>query len=78
MTTYRQLVTIEDPDELVLRGLPFRRGQKVEVVVSAQDERAQALQAMRDLFTRTQELPEAAAVTDEEIAAEVAAVRSAR
>ena len=38
MTTYRKYITIEDPDRVVLSGLPFYPGQRVEVVLTTEDE----------------------------------------
>jgi hypothetical protein len=76
MTTYRTQITIEEPGRIVLTDLPFPAGQRVEIVVIAngrdQASRAQALQA---LLKETQALPQAQALSEEEIAAEIAAYR---
>lgn len=75
MTAYKKYVTIKDPKSLVLTDLPFKQGQVVEVVVIAQDngeseERVRELQAV---LKETQELPQAQAISEDEIAAEIEA-----
>lgn len=80
MTAYKKYVTIKDPKSLVLTDLPFKQGQVVEVVVIAQDngeseERVRGLQA---LLNETQALPQAKAISEEEIAAEIEAYRAGR
>ncbi|MEK6406008.1 MAG: hypothetical protein AABN34_03495 [Acidobacteriota bacterium] len=80
MTAYKKYVTIKDPKSLVLTDLPFKHGQVVEVVVIAQDngeleERVRGLQA---LLKETQTLPQAKAISEDEIAAEIEAYRAGR
>ncbi|MEK6284819.1 MAG: hypothetical protein AABO57_03690 [Acidobacteriota bacterium] len=80
MTAYKKYVTIKDPKSLVLTDLPFKQGQVVEVVVIAQDngeleERVRGLQA---LLKETQALPQAKAISEDEIAAEIEAYRAGR
>lgn len=42
MYTYRETVTIDDPQRLVLkRPLPLRKGQRVEVLIVAEGEDAE-------------------------------------
>ncbi len=77
MIAYKRYVTIQDPDQIVLTGLPFRPGQRVEVVVIAdEDETAARVQELKQLFSETQGLPQARALTDEEIAAEIESYRA--
>lgn len=79
MLAYKKYITIEDPNRVVLLDLPFRAGQRVEVVVIAEDEaRSVRLQELRTLFKVTQELPQAQAVSEDDIAAEIAAYRAER
>jgi hypothetical protein len=48
MLAYKKYITIEDPNRVVLLDLPFRAGQRVEVVVIAEDEaRSVRLQELR-------------------------------
>lgn len=79
MTAYKKYVTIKDPKSLVLTDLPFKQGQLVEVVVIARDngeleDRARGLQA---LLKETQALPEARAISENEIGAEINLYRAA-
>jgi len=77
MLSYKKMVTVEDPNRVVLSGLPFRPGQKVEVVILAEgDEPRAAANELKGLFRATQTLPEARAISDDEIAEEVAAYRA--
>jgi antitoxin ParD1/3/4 len=80
MTAYKKYVKIKDPKSLVLNDLPFKEGQVVEVVVIAQDngdseDRVRDLEA---LLKETQELPQAQAISEDEIAAEIEAYRAGR
>jgi hypothetical protein len=38
LLAYKKYVTIKDPAKLELTGLPFRSGQRVEIVMIAEDE----------------------------------------
>lgn len=77
MRAYKKYVTIQDPNSFTLSDLPFRAGQRVEVVLIADDEeREKRVQELRALLKKTQVLPAAKAVTEEMIAEEIAACRS--
>ena len=79
MLAYKQYVTIKDPAKIELSGLPFRVGQRVEVVMIAEDDdRTARVQELKTLFSSTQALPQIKAITDEMIAEEVEAYRSGR
>ncbi len=78
MLAYKQYVTIKDPAKIELSGLPFRAGQRVEVVMIAEDDRTTRVEELRELFRSTQALPQAKAITDEMIAEEVEAYRAGR
>lgn len=76
MTNYKTFITIEDPNQVVLSNLPFQKGQRVRVVILAEDnERDTASQKFRSLFRATQTLPGVSEVTEADIAAEIAAYR---
>lgn len=76
MNAYKIYVTIEDPNNVVLSNLPFQRGQRVEVIILAEDNEKSAMsQKMRDLFDRTQLLSGVQEITEEDIAAEISAYR---
>ena len=76
MNAYKRYLTIEDPNHIVLSGLPFKPGQRVEVIILAQDKEKEALASkLRQLFKETQALHQDSPLTDEEIAAEIEAYR---
>ncbi|MGK7892482.1 MAG: hypothetical protein AB4372_02220 [Xenococcus sp. (in: cyanobacteria)] len=37
MNAYKKQITIEDPQKLILSDLPFKAGQKVEIIILAED-----------------------------------------
>lgn len=76
MNAYKKYLTIEDPNQVVLSNLPFQPGQRVEVIILAEDnERAILSQKVHALFDKTQALPGVQDITEEEIAAEIEAYR---
>jgi hypothetical protein len=77
MKAYRTTLTIDDPKEIVLRDLPFDRGQSVEIVVLPRNGAGDkdSVGTLRALFRETQALPHVQALTEEDILAEVAAYR---
>lgn len=80
MTAYKKYVTIKDPKSLVLTDLPFKQGQVVEIVVIAQDngESEQRVRDLQALLKETQALPQAQAISEDEIAAEIDTYRAGR
>ncbi len=79
MIAYRQYATVQKSKQIILSDLPFQPGQRVEVVVIADDEPpANRLRELRELFQTTQGLPQAQAITEDDIAAEIAAYRAKR
>ena len=76
MIAYKRTVTIQNPRELVLNDLPFEAGQRVEVVLLAEEAQSgDVLSELKQLLRDTQALPPARAITDEEILAEIEAWR---
>ena len=76
MTTYKALITIEDPAHVVLSNLPFQRGQRVRVLILTEDDARTAIsQRFRTLFKETQTLQGVSEITEAEIVAEIAAYR---
>ena len=52
MYAYKEIVTIDDPQRLVLKKpLPLRKGQRVEVFIVAENDEA-GLEALRDEIAR--------------------------
>lgn len=79
MLAYKKYVTIKDPAKLELTGLPFRPGQRVEVVVIAEDEeRSARVEKLQALFKKTQALPQAKAISEDMIAEEIEEYRAKR
>ncbi len=77
MQTYRTLGVIQESGQIVLSNLPFRPGQLVEVLVLGEDRVQDDLtEKLALLFEETQALPQVQALTEAEIAAEIAAYRS--
>lgn len=75
MKAYKTYATVTDPGSLVLKGLPFQPGQRVEVVVIA-EEGGDGRAELQALLRQTQGLPAIRAISEDEIAAEVAAFRA--
>ncbi|CAD5967460.1 conserved hypothetical protein [Planktothrix sp. PCC 11201] len=76
MNAYKAYITIEDPKQVILSDLPFQPGQRVEVIILAEENpRAEMSQKLRELFDRTQALPGVEDITEEEITAEIEAYR---
>ncbi len=77
MIAYKRTVTIQNPRELVLNDLPFEAGQRVEVVLLAEESQSDdVLSELQKLLRDTQALPPARTITDEEIIAEIEAWRA--
>ena len=79
MLAHKLYITIEDPKHVVLSNLPFRPGQRVEVVLIAEEgetARAARLAEFKALFQTTQALPQAQTISEADIAAEIAAYRA--
>ena len=79
MLAYRQFTTVQESKQIVLSNVPFQPGQRVEVVLIAEEEQPAArVKELRALFQATQALPQVRAITEDEIAAEIAAYRAGR
>lgn len=78
MLAYKRYVTVKDPDNLVLKKLPFRSGQRVEVVMIADEDKKATLQELKKLLKKTQKLPKAKAISEYEIAEEIKEYRAGR
>lgn len=76
MNAYKKYITITDPKQAILSDLPFQAGQRVEIIILAEDNpRAEISKKVRNLFDKTQSLPEVQDITEAEIAAEIEAWR---
>lgn len=76
MNAYKKYITITDSKQVILSDLPFQAGQRVEIIVLAQENKeAEMSKKLRDLFDKTQSLPGVQDITEAEIAAEIEAYR---
>jgi len=79
MIAYRQYASVQESKQIVLSNVPFQPGQRVEVVLIAEEERPAArVEELRALFQAMQALPQAQTITEDDIAAEIAAYRAGR
>lgn len=79
MNTYKTYVQIDASGRLVLEGLPFPEGSLLEVLVVDQScQPEERTESWRALMHHMQCLPQAEAITDEEITAEIEAQRNGR
>ena len=79
MIAFKKIVTVEDPERVVLSGLPFRRGQRIEIVMIAEEERPNRKnKELRQVLRATQRIPAARRVSEKKIAEEIAAYRAGR
>jgi len=76
MLAYKKYVTIKNKDSLTLKGLPFKSGQRIKVVMIAEDDKDVYLADLQALLKQTQSLPEARSISEDEIAVEIAAYRA--
>ncbi len=76
MRAYRTHLTVKDPKRVVLTDLPFRAGQRIEVLILRED--SSAVRDFELLLKETQSLPQSRAISETDIAAEIAAYRSVR
>ena len=84
METFRVRATVSKDGKLSITGLPFRPGAKVEVIVREEAKKISAPQRkalaanLKSLFREIQSLPQAKRMSEEEIAAEIAAYRASK
>jgi len=76
MNAYKKYITIEDPKQLILSDLPFQPGQRVEIIILAEDNpRTPLVERLQALLKQTQALHANNPMTEAEIAAEIEACR---
>ena len=64
--------------KLTLSELPFQPGQQVEVRLSVVGEMTSQVEKLKEVFRETQQLPQVKAISEQEIAEEIAAYRAGR
>ena len=84
METFRIRTTVSKDGKLSIKGLPFRPGAKVEVIVREEVKKVSASKRkalagdLQTLFKEIQSLPQAKSITEEEIVAEITAYRASK
>ncbi|HLO28250.1 MAG TPA: hypothetical protein VK249_03890 [Anaerolineales bacterium] len=83
METYRVKTTVSQDGKLSIKGLPFRAGEKVEVIVRGEKKKAahgrkRVVKDLKALFKEIQALPQAKTITEEDIASEITAYRKSK
>lgn len=79
MIAYKRTLTVEDPDRVVLSGLPLRKGQRVEIVVLAEDpHERRPRKRLRSLLKATRDASTLRPITEMQIVREIVALRSGR
>jgi len=84
METFRIRTTVSKDGKLSIKGLPFRPGAKVEVIVREESKKISTAKRkalageMQSLFKEIQSLPQARTITEEEITAEITAYRASK
>jgi len=76
MKAYRTYTTIKKSRRVELSGVPFEEGQRVEIVVLAEERlTASTVDQARELFAASQRLPAARSISEDEIRDEIEAYR---
>jgi len=76
MNAYKKYITIQDPKQLILSDLPFQPGQRVEIIILAEDNpRTPLVERLQTLLKQTQALHANNPITEAEIVAEIEAYR---
>jgi hypothetical protein len=80
MKAYKTYSTVSDTKQVVLSDVPFRIGEKVEIVVlTAEDTDAkERVRKLKNLFKETQSLPQIQTLSEDDILREVEAYRSGK
>lgn len=80
MKAYKTYSTVSDLKQVILSDVPFRVGEKVEIVVlTAEDgDRSERVRKLKNLFKETQALPQIQAISEDDILREVEAYRNGK
>lgn len=81
ITAFRKKVTVRPDGRIEIKSMNLKPGTKAEVIVlieSADADRKERVRRLKALFKATQSLPQAQTITEEEIAAEIAAYRAGK
>ena len=76
MQPYRTIITVDNPNQIILNNVPVQPGDRVEIVVRPHSKpRGEVTDRMKKLLRKTHSLPQLENISVEEIADEVAAYR---
>jgi hypothetical protein len=81
ITAFRKKVTVRPDGRIEIKSANLKPGTKAEVIVLIENTNAgrkERVRRLKALFKTTQSLPQAKTITEEEIAAEVAAYRAGK
>ncbi|GER78719.1 MAG: hypothetical protein DYG87_10935 [Anaerolineae bacterium CFX3] len=82
LTAYRKKVTVRPDGRIEISDPILKPGTEAEVIVLVEtisaEERAARVDEWKQLFKATQSLPQAKTITEEDIAAEIAAYRAGK
>ena len=79
MKAYKTYLTVTDPKQIILSDVPFRAGEKVEVLVLATEEnRQERISELKNLFKETQSLPQVQTLSEDDILSEIEAYRNGK
>jgi hypothetical protein len=81
ITAFRKKVTVRADGKIEIESANLKQGAKAEVIILIEDtnaERQKRVRRLKALFKATQALPQAKTITEEEIAAEIAAYRAGK
>jgi len=73
MKAYKTYTTVSDSKQIVLSDVPFRVGDKVEIVVLTAENggRAERVRKLKELLKETQSLPQIQTLSEDDILREV-------
>jgi predicted DNA-binding antitoxin AbrB/MazE fold protein len=80
MKAYKTYSTVSDLKQVILSDVPFRAGEKVEIVVltTEDSDRSERVRKLKNLFRETQSLPQIQTLSEDDILREVEAYRNGR
>jgi len=79
MRAYRTYSTVEQSGDIVLKNIPFRPGEQIEVLLIGEERQQRFLvDEFRTLSTQTQQLPQIQALTEMDILAEIEAYQQGK
>lgn len=75
MKAFKKIVTMPENGELKLSDLPFKEGQKIEVLIFSEDKK-NTINELKQLFKETQTQPSIQSISEEDIQKEIDLYRS--